>query len=1057
MRHPFLLLLFTATATAQSEPTSPFAVPRGFEVSLYAGDELAHDIFSLTIDARGRVAVAGKGYVKILHDDDRDGRADRATLFSDRPKSGAHGLCFDGPHLVCTGDNSVMLLRDTDGDDKADGEPEIWASLRHPEHGANGIIKGPDGWFYLACGNDAGVSKKNAGTAASPILEPSMGAMVRFSADGTTSEVYAHGFRNPYDLAFDRFGHLYTYDADGERDHHLPWYTPTRVFDIQQGGHHGWVIKGWRRSWNRPAYFFDNVERLAELGRGSPTGVASYRHHRFPQRYRRGVFVTCWTFGRVYFLPLQSQTAALRDEPEIFMQTTGSVGFAPVDLAVDPAGDLFVAIGGRGTRGSVYRVHYTGKLEEPPATTDSMATLLDTPQPLSSHSRAITRPLALKLGPKPIEEAAADPACPMDRRIRAIELLVEHFGGLRAEAAARVLDRSTVCLRARTAWALGRSPASPATHDLIAKLTRDPDPAVQRSAWEALAAQASLEAGTATPDWRSALDASERRTRTAMIAAARRHAPTTLDTIDREQLSPRARLTLSWIDEPFAEKLDAGLFALATAPAPDTQLEAVRLLQVALGDIRTSGGTTELDTGYSAHSLVAMSQATRQRLVEGLSTAFPSGNISLDRELARTLGILQADASLVGEAIAAQWNQASHPHDDAHFLLCMAQLPGNRSPTVTRRTAAALANLHAKTETKGVLPGRNWSLHLDDCFGRLASLDPALPAALIEDPSFGHSEHGFFALQMSKEMRAKAARRLIAGNWSVNTVRLAASLPTEEIIEELRRHWSDPGLRDEIAPLLATTSKVQDRPRLIEGLGSMNKTVVRKLAGALARMTKPPADSGTPTEIAAAIHALRSHEGTDGPRKALLVLLEQWTGETFENSRLWSAWMTAHHPRLAETLASLEPTDVQAWRTRLSAIDWTLGNARRGEILFQKRACATCHVGARRLGPNLKGITSRFSPEDLLLHTVFPNIAISPLYKAIQITTRSGEVHIGVPVYDSPAATILATGPGATVRVTGEQTLRIEPATRSPMPAGLLIGTTDQNLADLWAHMNTLR
>ena len=210
MRHPLLLLLFTATATAQSAPTSPFAVPQGFEVNLYADDELAHDIFSLTVDARGRVAVAGKGYVKILHDDDRDGRADRATLFSDRPKSGAHGLCFDGPHLVCTGDNSVMLLRDTDGDDKADGEPEIWANLRHPEHGANGIIKGPDGWFYLACGNDAGVSKKNVGTAASPILDPSMGAMVRFSADGTTSEVYAHGFRNPYDLAFDRFGHLYT-------------------------------------------------------------------------------------------------------------------------------------------------------------------------------------------------------------------------------------------------------------------------------------------------------------------------------------------------------------------------------------------------------------------------------------------------------------------------------------------------------------------------------------------------------------------------------------------------------------------------------------------------------------------------------------------------------------------------------------------------------------------------------------------------------------------------------------------------------------------------------
>lgn len=42
--------------------------PDGFKVSLYAGDALAHDIHSMTIDSHGRVVVAGKGYVKILHD-----------------------------------------------------------------------------------------------------------------------------------------------------------------------------------------------------------------------------------------------------------------------------------------------------------------------------------------------------------------------------------------------------------------------------------------------------------------------------------------------------------------------------------------------------------------------------------------------------------------------------------------------------------------------------------------------------------------------------------------------------------------------------------------------------------------------------------------------------------------------------------------------------------------------------------------------------------------------------------------------------------------------------
>ena len=46
------------------------------------------------------------------------------------------------------------------------------------------------------------------------------------------------------------------------------WYTPNRLFDIAQGMEHGWLIKGWTRSWNRPEWFYDNVDRLVEIGQG---------------------------------------------------------------------------------------------------------------------------------------------------------------------------------------------------------------------------------------------------------------------------------------------------------------------------------------------------------------------------------------------------------------------------------------------------------------------------------------------------------------------------------------------------------------------------------------------------------------------------------------------------------------------------------------------------------------------------------------------------------------------------------------------------------------------
>jgi hypothetical protein len=290
-------LLILTLCCAASGPYLPRAtaedlgiqVPEGFEVSLYADDTLAHDIFSMTLDAQGRVVVAGAGYVKTLHDDDGDGRADRASLYSQVPASGAHGMVFDGADLICTGDNSVMRLRDANGDGQADGPGEMWTSLRHTEHGANGLVRGPDGCYFLVCGNDAGVSQKQITTDTSPVKQPRSGAVVRFSPEGKPLDVFAHGFRNPYDLDFDADGHLFTVDSDGERDHHLPWYAPTRLFDIAQGQEHGWLLMGWARGWNRPASFFDNVERLVEIGRGSPTGVTVYRHRAFPEHYRGGV------------------------------------------------------------------------------------------------------------------------------------------------------------------------------------------------------------------------------------------------------------------------------------------------------------------------------------------------------------------------------------------------------------------------------------------------------------------------------------------------------------------------------------------------------------------------------------------------------------------------------------------------------------------------------------------------------------------------------------------------------------------------------------------------
>ena len=48
--------------------------------------------------------------------------------------------------------------------------------------------------------------------------------------------------------------------------------------------HYGWLNPQFGQHWRRPPYFCDVGAPVANLGRGSPTGVACYRHAQFPEQ-----------------------------------------------------------------------------------------------------------------------------------------------------------------------------------------------------------------------------------------------------------------------------------------------------------------------------------------------------------------------------------------------------------------------------------------------------------------------------------------------------------------------------------------------------------------------------------------------------------------------------------------------------------------------------------------------------------------------------------------------------------------------------------------------------
>ena len=93
-------------------------------------------------------------------------------------------------------------------------------------------------------------------------------------------------------------------------------------------------MPGFKRSWARPSYYSDTVPDIHKIGRGSPTGVVVYNHHLFPKEMHDGIFILDWTFGNIWFFPLEAANASYQALPKLFISPIGNDGFAPSDIEV---------------------------------------------------------------------------------------------------------------------------------------------------------------------------------------------------------------------------------------------------------------------------------------------------------------------------------------------------------------------------------------------------------------------------------------------------------------------------------------------------------------------------------------------------------------------------------------------------------------------------------------------------------------------------------------------------------------------------------------------------
>lgn len=978
-----LALALLPCADADRVVSAGLSVPSGFVVSVFADSNLANDTHCMTLDDSGRVVVAGRGYLRILVPG-KDGKADKVLDFAKPIKEGAHGLFWEKGDLWCVGDGGLRRYRDVDrgGIDKA--SELVFACKTGGEHTSHAVNRGPDGWLYLLVGDAAGIDHKTVTSDVSPVKDPIGGCVLRFSPDLKRREIVADGYRNPYGMDWNSDGELFTYDSDNERCVSLPWYEPTRLYHVQVGGHHGWMGPRQAATWRRPPYFFDVIAPVATLGRGSPTGVVCYKHVQFPERYRGGIFALDWTFGVVHFVPLKKQGASYVGTPETFVRSVGEDGFAPTAAAVCPkTGDLFVSIGGRGTRGAVYRIRHGKNL---PAMKAADVAKLQPPARSLEWKKGLDGDL--------VREATGDD---LHARRRALELIWRYREQFSVEQLSEAIRPNALHQES----ALRRSAAG-----LLRDLPQKDRDTVNEGIRNVFGTTTK---GLAVPTWQVAYPLS---------------------------LGVRKQIRV------------------------DLALDMARVVQLKLGDVGAPALRGTVWEGYSRRS---GNEAMPRPTLGYLRMSFPSGHGGIDLELSRIFAMIEDDDAKTLANVAAKLTKDSHPTQDVHYLIVLARMKAKRTAAITKIVAEALIRLDAKIVERKMNRDSNWPSRMTELHAGLAQKDEALNKAILEHADFGRPDHVLWTRAAGFD-RTKAAETFLARakkdrafEWNAALVALIGSLEQEKSLPVLRKLWGEAGLDDELLPILAKAGREEDHDKLLRGLTSPRVALVGVSLTALEKLAvKKERQRDEGLALLKAVRLLPAEKENEALRKRLLARLTKLAGANLVDAEAALAWYRKVYPEQAKALTDADGVDVEAWKKRLAKVEWDKGDAKKGAQVYVKASCASCHSGSAALGPDLAGVTGRFSRDDLFTSILQPSKDVSPRYRTTQVMTDKGKSYGGIIIYDAVDSLILQTGPAETVRLTNAQIASRRLTATSLMPAGLLDRLSDGEIADLYAHLKSL-
>jgi putative membrane-bound dehydrogenase-like protein len=383
-------------------PPELFAVPEGFEVTVWATSPQIFNPTNIDFDERGRMYVAeGVNYrgkrgrrkegdrIVTLEDTTGAGKADKVSVFvQDTNLESPLGVAHIDGKIVVSQPPDLIVYTDVNGDgvfDPAVDKKEVLLTGfngRQHDHSLHSVTFGPDGKWNFNQGNTGANFIDKAGRhfyMGSPYMLQDIagrrsddgnvwigGFSVRMNGDGSDLRIVGHNYRNSFEQSINSLGDMYQSDNDDP--------PACRVSLIMEGGNAGFASLDGKRSWGadkRPGQTTPIAEWRQEdpntmpagdvYGGGSPTGVAFYENGALDSKWN-GLLLACEAGKNVVFgyLP-KPDGAGMKLERFDFLTSnkekewagsdflggkpTGALKtkFRPSDVCVGPDGAIYVA------------------------------------------------------------------------------------------------------------------------------------------------------------------------------------------------------------------------------------------------------------------------------------------------------------------------------------------------------------------------------------------------------------------------------------------------------------------------------------------------------------------------------------------------------------------------------------------------------------------------------------------------------------------------------------------------------------------------------------------